>query len=450
MTVRDPRLAPQTGPASARTAEPRLRRSGYRRVGRFRADSCVSMGGMTALLTSSFLRVETTDDEPRRPCLLAAAVATGWAVAAGLLPCCALAVLAWFAGSGGGVRDGLRAGLLSWLMGHGSGLVLPNANITVIPLGLTCALGLLLLRAGSWVGQTSTVLNLRSAAAACGVICLLYASAAWLVAVSSATASVRADTARAVAGATILSVVCAGGGILRGAGLVSHAARFVPRVVRVLTHGLLAGVATMTLIGSLLVARSLASDFASARAVAESLQPGVVGGVLLMLIGIAAVPNAVLCAGAFAAGPGFALGTGTMVAPNEVTLGAIPAFPLLAALPDEGAPPWWIRGLVAAPLVAGLITGLVVVRRVEALELKAPILLAGLGGAIAGVGFGLLTFLATGSAGPGRMSVVGPQVWPTAVMSGVGMAAGAVIGGVAYLAINDRLATRPSGQETSR
>jgi hypothetical protein len=105
---------------------------------------------------------------------------------------------------------------------------------------------------------------------------------------------------------------------------------------------------------------------------------------------------------------------------------------------------------VAAPLVAGLITGLVVVRRVEALDLKAPILLAGLGGAIAGVGFGLLTFLATGSAGPGRMSVVGPQVWPTAVMSGVGMAAGAVIGGVAYLAINDRLATRPSGQETSR
>jgi hypothetical protein len=407
---------------------------------------------MTTLLTapfSRFLRVKTTDDEPRRPCLLAAAIATGWAVAAGLLPCCALAVLGWFAGSGGGVGNGLRAGLLSWLMGHGSGLVLPNAHITVIPLGLTCALGLLLLRAGSWVGQTSAVPNLRSAAAACWVICVLYASSAWLVAVSTATSSVRAGTTRAVVGATVLAVACAGGGILRGAGLTSHAARYVPRVVRVLTTGLLAGVATMTLIGSLLVACSLASDFTSARVVAESLQPGAVGGVLLMLIGIAAVPNAVLCAGAFAAGPGFALGTGTIVAPSGVAIGALPAFPLLAALPDEGAQPWWIRGLVAAPVVAGVITGVVVVRRVEAVELRAPILLAGLGGAIAGVGFGLLTLLATGSAGPGRMSVIGPQIWPTTVMSGVGMSAGAVTGGVAYLAINDWLASWAERAETS-
>jgi hypothetical protein len=47
------------------------------------------------------------------------------------------------------------------------------------------------------------------------------------------------------------------------------------------------------------------------------------------------------------------------------------------------------------------------------------------------------------------MSVIGPQIWPTTVMSGVGMSAGAVTGGVAYLAINDWLASWAERAETS-
>ena len=35
------------------------------------------------------------------------------------------------------------------------------------------------------------------------------------------------------------------------------------------------------------------------------------GSLILALVGAALVPNAVLCAGAFVAGPGFAVGTGT-------------------------------------------------------------------------------------------------------------------------------------------
>jgi hypothetical protein len=395
------------------------------------------MGWMTALLSSSLLRVEAPSDRPRRPFWLSALIATGWAVAAGLLTCCALAVVGWFAGSSGGVGDGLRAGLLAWLMGHGSGLVLPEAHITVIPLGLSCALGLLLVRAGTWVGQTSAIPDLRAAAGASGVICLLYASAVWLVALSVSTASVRAGATRPVVGATILAAVCGGGGVLRGAGLAAEGTALMPRAVRVVAAGALAGVATMLATGAVLVSCSLVSDYGSARAAAETLRPGMVGGVLLMLVGVAAVPNAVLCAGAFAAGRGFAIGAGTVVAPGGVSLGPVPAFPLLAALPDGGAQPWWVQALVVAPLLAGLVSGIVVVRHAKAENLKARVLLAGFGGATSGVCFGLLTFLATGSAGPGRMSVIGPQVWPTAMVTGVGTAAGAVVGGVAYMGISD-------------
>jgi hypothetical protein len=93
----------------------------------------------------------------------------------------------------------------------------------------------------------------------------------------------------------------------------------------------------------------------------------------------------------------------------------------------------------------------VVVRRVEAEDLRAPVAVAAFGGAVAGITFGLLTSLATGSAGPGRMAVIGPQILLTTVVIGVGMAAGAVIGGVVYLGLEDRLAARADrARHTSR
>ena len=58
-----------------------------------------------------------------------------------------------------------------------------------------------------------------------------------------------------------------------------------------------------------------------------------------------------------AAGPGFLVGTGTLVSVHGVTLGAVPALPLLAALPDTQAVP--LIGFVsqAIPAVAGLVAG---------------------------------------------------------------------------------------------
>src|SRR5207249_3125968 len=55
----------------------------------------------------------------------------------------------------------------------------------------------------------------------------------------------------------------------------------------------------------------------------------------------------------YAAGPGFALGTGTVVSPGVVTLGAVPAFPLLAALPADGPAPWWRLAVLAVPPLVG-------------------------------------------------------------------------------------------------
>ena len=68
-------------------------------------------------------------------------------------------------------------------------------------------------------------------------------------------------------------------------------------------------------------------------ATSTALTPGVVGAALLLLAQLGYLPNAVIWAIAFTLGPGFAFGTGTVVAPTGSALGTLPAFPLLAALP---------------------------------------------------------------------------------------------------------------------
>ena len=60
-------------------------------------------------------------------------------------------------------------------------------------------------------------------------------------------------------------------------------------------------------------------------------------------------PNLALLGSAYLLGPGFAFGTGTTVSPTAVSLGAVPAFPVLAALPNEGPTPGWLVVLMGVP-----------------------------------------------------------------------------------------------------
>ena len=77
------------------------------------------------------------------------------------------------------------------------------------------------------------------------------------------------------------------------------------------------------------------------------------------------VPNAVIWAISFTLGPGFAFGTGTVVAPAGSALGTLPAFPMLAALPaglHPAVPPALSAAMLAMPYVAGAFGGLLVAR----------------------------------------------------------------------------------------
>src|SRR6266508_3484117 len=154
---------------------------------------------------------------------------------------------------------------------------------------------------------------------------------------------------------------------------------------------------------------------------------------------------------AFLAGPGFQVGTGTTVTPTGVELGNLPALPLLAALPDDGATPSYLLVLTAVvPLLTGVAGGLVVARRVRRATRRGTpagwqgvVLRAALAGVLAGALLLILMLFAGGSAGPGRMADVGI---PGAVQAAGTFAAGAVLGAVATALAASRVRRRePAG-----
>ncbi|MER5971583.1 DUF6350 family protein [Streptomyces sp. NPDC002055] len=78
----------------------------------------------------------------------------------------------------------------------------------------------------------------------------------------------------------------------------------------------------------------------------------------MLLLALVLVPNAVVWGAAYGLGPGFTLGAGSVVGPLGASgYPSLPAFPLLAGLPEQGPGgpgTWWVA---AVPVAAGLGVG---------------------------------------------------------------------------------------------
>jgi hypothetical protein len=259
----------------------------------------------------------------------------------------------------------------------------------------------------------------------------LYGVVALVTAVLAATATAESSLLRAFAGGFAVALVGGGSGILAGSGDAVDWRSRVPETVRAVLKGAFAAVLLLVAAASLLLGVALLLDFGSAANVLSRLHAEGSGGLLYTVLVAAVAPNAVLLSGSYLLGPGFAVGTGTLVSPSAVLLGPVPAFPLLAALPAEGTPPPWTDALVAVPVLAGAAAAVLVVRRFPVPELGTGAV-RGLGsGVVGGVLTTVLVGLAGGAVGPGRMAHIGADLGPTFVAATVAMGVGGLVGGVA-------------------
>jgi hypothetical protein len=363
---------------------------------------------------------------PARPRARAAVTGALWAAGAGLVVVCLPVLLAWAtdARAGAGPADALRTGAHVWLVAHGCTLSLGEGAFGLTPLGLLALPLLLLARAGTSVGRECGAPSLRSAAALTAAIAGPYALVATVVAASSATSAVRPFPLEALAAALLVAVTGAGLGVARGARLLPALRDRVPAPLRRVLRGVVGAVAVLLGAGALLVGVSLGLHLGRARELTGASSPGLVGGVALLLVGVALAPNAVVWGAAWLSGPGFALGAGTALSPFAHALGPVPALPLLAALPAGGVPePWGLLALLV-PVAAGAVAGVLVERGRASGGWVRSLVEAAATGPCAALLLGALAWLAGGPVGGGRLAVTGPS--PVAVALAVGTAVSVV------------------------
>jgi hypothetical protein len=184
--------------------------------------------------------------------------------------------------------------------------------------------------------------------------------------------------------------------------------------------GSVGALTVLTGAGAILAGVSLAASMGGFRSVDVALAPGLVGGALLLLVQIAYVPNAVVWSICYTLGPGFAFGTGTVVAPTGSALGPLPMLPMLAALPGgaHASVPGWVSLLMlAVPYLAGAFGGLLTARAAPTPAVELAPLWGFACGVATGFALGLLAAFAGGPLGSGRLTAVGPSGWQAGVVS---------------------------------
>jgi hypothetical protein len=370
------------------------------------------------------------------PALLAVAAAAAVTVT-GLLGLGLAIVVVQTLDPAGGMSAGASAVLAGrlWLLAHGGELGLPSGPLVMAPLLLT----LLLARGLSWAGRVAVraldeEAGARRVLRTAGLVIAAHLAVTTAVALTVGGGNVEVGWVRTVLGSLVLTTVAVGWGAGRDSGIADTALDRLPGAVRPVLRGVLAGLLTALALGAVVVAIALASDAEGYAAVSASLGGAGAGAVGLLALGALLLPNAVVAVLGLAAGPGLYVGSGTLVSVHGVTLGAVPALPLLAALPDTQAVPLVAFASQAVPAVAGLVAGTTVGRWLGNADGGSVVagLTGLLTGALLGITVGVLAWVGGGSLGDGALAVVGapPLATGIAVAAQSGIAA-ALAGAVA-------------------
>ncbi len=410
--------------------------------------------------------VDFGDAPPRsRPTVLVGIAVALWVALLGLALLVCVVLVGWVTAAhhSNALAPALAMAVAIWLLAQHCALAVPGGDVSVVPLGLSWLLGILLVRGGRQAARLTDARDLLDTAGVTVAIAVPYAVAAALLTKAVPDAGVRASALQGLVGAFVLSFVCAGFGALRETGGFSSLAARLPNWSRVLLRSAVSGFAVVIGVAAIGGALALIGHIHRAQVLSSSLHPGIPGTALLIVASIAYLPNAVAWVASLGAGPGFAVGTGTSVSLFGVHVGAVPALPLLAPLPNSGSVPAIAWLSILGPLAAGVVTGWLVARATSsddvtpkdvALNSGTPngaalkndagptdvtpdngawwrryrLLDAGLAlaaGMVCAVLLGIVCWLSSGAFGPGRMAVVGPTgYW-------VGLAAAAEIGVVA-------------------
>ncbi|WP_137232587.1 DUF6350 family protein [Streptomyces sp. BPSDS2] len=341
-----------------------------------------------------------------------------------------------------GPGGALRAAAGVWLLAHGAGLVRPDtlsgvpAPVGMVPLLLVLGPVWLTHRAARDAAEQEEG---RPRPSQAGAFCAV--TAGYLLVVAGAAAYARGGSLRAdpdtlvfpvalvVAGAAAAGVWTAAGrpfGPLPSWSPLALQEAFARTLFRnragTACRSAAVGVTVLLGGGALLVAVALGRNAAVAQNDFLALAGDWSGRFAVLLLAAALVPNAALWGAAYGLGPGFSLGTEATATPLGLDgTPAVPHFPLLAAVPDQGPGTLLTGAAVAVPVAAALAVAWFTVRRAapadapraQAWSPRETVLVTLLAALGCGLATALLTAVAGGPLGTGALSAFGPVWWLT-------------------------------------
>jgi hypothetical protein len=372
-------------------------------------------------------------------------VAAGLAAVVSCLPVVVTLGVLWLAEGAAGFGAVARIGLAAWLLGHGVPLETSAGRFGLAPLALSVLAAWRLVRAGVHAsravgarGSGSVRRSLGSAFA----VGLAYGLLGLLAAVVVNTDAQMVSPMRAGATLAIVGTLASLFGALRTTGALWTVAHRTPVLLRDGIRTGLVAAALLLATGAGAAGLAVATAGGAASDMIAAYHTGIAGQAGITLISVAYAPNAAVWAASYLLGPGFAVGTDSVVRTTEVTLGALPAVPLLAALP-HGPVGGAGAALLAIPAVAGMIAGWLLARRLDRRAQRAAdgravnrgwarlLTAAAAAGPVAGVVLGLVAVSSSGPLGDGRLAEIGPVGWQVAAAATVLITFGSLIGAAA-------------------
>lgn len=355
--------------------------------------------------------------EPLLPWWAAAAAGGALQAAVMWVLVCGAFALGWIAAPDLEPGTVILAGTRTWLLTYFTGAQLGDVMITLTPLGLT----LLSVLIGAGLASYATTQARLAApeeltgrerrAMALRVMGVFTAAHVLAVLVPSFLVATGEEPARALVGAAGVGLVASSLGAIRGTQW--RVTEDWPGWARPIPAAVGVGVGIMQLAGLLVLGVGVTQGSAQIMELHRDLDPGTLGGILLVVLQALWVPNLIVWCSSWALGAGFQVGAGSVVTPVTTEVGLIPAIPILGALPAQGeggqSQLWWLLSGV----LAGVACAVVVLRRRPRARFDETALVGGLTGVLAGLACVLLGLLASGGLGTGRLAALG--VRPTAL-----------------------------------
>ncbi len=351
--------------------------------------------------------------------VLVTAVVTG--VAAGTTP-----------GGEPGPAGSVAAAVPLWLAAHLVPVTLHGETVSALPLAPALAIGLLI---AATTRRAVRRLGVTRAGGAVGVVATAVTAhaASGVLAAALLTPETVIDASPTLAGVVcgLLAGIAALAGVASPTGLTGRRVARLPHGVRAGMRSGLLGALGFLAAGAGMVTASLLADAPDVAGVFSRLAPEAGSGAGLALLTAAYLPNAVIGATSWIAGPGLAIGV-MSTTPTSVIAGpisAMPPLPLAALLPTAAPPPW--AGLTfAVPLALGSLVGWTLTP--GAGDAPARLRTLGVAAVSAALPLGVLAVLAGGRLGTGPFD---PVVVPAGALVLAIMAWVLVPGAVVVLAV---------------